>query len=124
MEKQTSIVDLLCGMDIPSTPTAEVKIKRLSELAGQDIRFTVKAISYNKLNEINRFDDEYDVNTVRLGVIEPNLTDQKLLDKFGAVTPNDLIKKMLLPGEIIALARGIEKISGFEKFSVEEIKKK
>lgn len=124
MEKQTSIVDLICGMDIPSAPTAEVKIKRLSELAGQDIRFTVKAISYNKLNEINRFDDEYDVNTVRLGVIEPNLTDQKLLDKFDAVTPNDLIKKMLLPGEIVAIARKVEKISGFEKFSVEEIKKK
>lgn len=124
MEKEMSIIDLLCGMDTPSAPTAEVKIKRLSELAKQEVVFKIKALSYDKISEANKFDDDYNINLVRMGTVEPSLKDEKLLSKFGAKTPNELLKKMLLPGEIAKIANKIGNLSGFEQCSVEEIKKK
>ena len=43
---------------------------------------------------------------------------------YGAATPTDLIKLMLLPGEIEDLGREIEQLSGYRTATLEVLKKK
>jgi hypothetical protein len=63
------------------------------------------------------------VHIVLAGVIEPNLKDKALMDKYKAPTPAELIKTMLLPGEIEDLSRAVERLSGYRSTTVEEVKK-
>ena len=44
------------------------------------------------------------------------------MDKFKVYTPKDLIRKILLAGEIVTLYNIIGELSGFDGGAVEEIK--
>jgi hypothetical protein len=68
--------------------------------------------------------DDLNVHILLAGTVEPNLKDSELLAKFHAETPAELVKKMLLIGEIEDLSRAVEKLSGYRETTVEEIKKK
>ena len=117
---------LLLGLTPPELPEKEIKIKRLSAVAGKPVIFRLRALPYAKVNEINKL-DETTVHIVLAGVVEPNLRDAALCEHYKAVTPAELVKKLLLPGEIEDVARAIESLSGYRGNSielVEEIKKK
>jgi len=122
------VMEALLAADIPSLPEKSVKLKRLSELTGQDIIFRLRALPYNRANEITRLNlEDTNVHIVLAGTVSPDLKDAKLLDKYGVPTPDEVLKKMLLPGEIEDLSREIEKLSGYRKTTietVEDIKKK
>lgn len=130
MEQKDNTLDLLLKMDIPSPQEKEVKIKRLSDLCGEPVIFKVKQLSYSRINEIreqHRFDGEISIFTVLAGSVSPNLKNPELLSKFKVPTPAELLKKMLLPGEIEDLDREIEYLCGYRYNTleeVEEIKKK
>ena len=64
------------------------------------------------------------VHIVLAGVISPDLKSEELKKKYNAVTPVELVKNMLLPGEIEDISREIEKLSGYRTTTIEEIKKK
>lgn len=118
-------LDLLLKAEIPNLPEKEYRLKRLSEICGGPVVFKLKALTYNRANDLMKEQmDELNVHIVLAGTIEPNLKDKELLAKYNAVTPAELIKKMLLPGEIEDLSRAIEKLSGYRLATVDEIKKK
>jgi len=118
-------LDLLLKADIPNLPEKEVKLKRLSTICGGPVIFKLRALPYARAAELIKTQPEdLNVHIVLAGVVEPNLKDTELLTKYNAPTPAELIKKMLLPGEIEDLSREIEKLSGYRTTTIEDIKKK
>ena len=128
--KQGSTLDLLLNMDIQAPREKDVKVKRLSELCGQDVVFRMKQLSYNRLHEVitqHRLDNEMSVFIVLAGTESPNWKDKALMDKYHAVTPAELVKKLLLPGEIEDLSNVVSDLCGYRYSTledVEEVKKK
>ena len=123
---QPSVLDLLLSGDIPNVekelPTAAYKIDRLSDLAGHDVVFKLKALPYGKVHDIERFTQDTEVHILLAGCVEPNLKDERLLEKFGGAAPADAVKKMLLAGEITDLAQVIERLSGYRRLTITEVK--
>lgn len=118
-------LDFLLKMDVPDLPTMQVKQKRLSEQAGGDVVLGLRALTYARSNEIRKFTgDDLNVHIVLAGVTSPDLKNPALMEKFDAATPAELVKKMLLPGEIEDLSRKIERLSGFRIDTLEDLKKK
>jgi hypothetical protein len=111
-------------------PSKEVEITRLSELTGDQVIFKLRGVDSDTLDSIRDMatkGDRYDilearVGTVVAGVVEPNLKEPTLIKHFGVVTPYDLVKKMLTPGESEALYEIISKLSGYDEGAVAEVK--
>lgn len=127
-----SLVDKLLQLDagkLAEKPIKEVELKRLSKVLGTKAIFKCQAIDGQAYADIQRRSigiskrgdicdiDIYEmqVMTVLEGVVEPSFKDKKLLEHFNALTPKDLIKKMLLPGEIAELHNVVNELSGYER---------
>jgi DNA-binding GntR family transcriptional regulator len=118
-------LELLLRAEIPDLPEKTYKLKRLSAIYGEPVVFKLRALPYNRAAEITKNQtEEMNVHIILAGTVEPNLKSSELLAKFNAVTPAELVKKMLLPGEIEDLSRAIEKLSGYREVTLVEIKKK
>lgn len=127
-------LDLLLQLDESKLkkPCKEVEMKRLSELTSERVIFKVEALTPEKMEEIQEMAmdesmeninvSELQMMTVLEGVKDPNFKTKELMDKFGVYTPKDLIRKILLPGEIITLYNIIGDLSGFDGSAVEEVK--
>jgi hypothetical protein len=103
----------------------DVKLKRLSRKGEEPVVFTLRSLSYNRVEDIKKISgDDGKLHIVLAGVKSPDLKNQELLDHYGAATPLDLIKLMLLPGEIEDLCREIEQLSGYRTATLEVLKKK
>ncbi|RJE48692.1 MULTISPECIES: XkdN-like protein [unclassified Dehalobacter] len=116
-------------------PIRKVEIPRLSALFGGQAVFTCQALSPSKYNEIQEAAADFtnsqiqgidmgevQMATVLAGVIEPNLKDKELMAHFKVPTPAELVKKLLLPGEIVMIFNVISEISGFGDDVIKEIK--
>lgn len=136
-----NIIDLLLAAEDSKfqRPSREVEIKRLSDVLGEKFVVKCEAISVDTYEEIQEqtmtIDDEGkpDVNfndmqlfTVMEGVVDDEgkklFFNKELQKKFGAPTPKELVRKLLLSGEISKLYNTISDLSGFGKKSVEEVK--
>lgn len=130
-----STLDLLLKLDeskIKEKPTRKVEIKRLSEVLGEKVVFTCQAISMNKMAEIQSMavdfqtqqvdTQEVQIMTVLAGIVDPDLKDKRLLEKFGAPTPKELLQKLLLSGEITRLYNVIAELSGYGPEAVANVK--
>lgn len=131
-------LDLLLKSDLSKVrrPIKVVEIKRLSDSLGESVLFKCEALDAEKFNEIqenalsiNEKGEFENINTSELqifsiieGVKEPNLKSKELMNMFGAPTPKELVKTLLLPGEISNLYNVISDLSGFTKDAVSEIK--
>ncbi len=103
----------------------KINIKRLSEELGEEVVFTIKHLSLDKINEIRESNSEdVTVHMVIEAVKEPNFKSKELMEKYDAITPVDLINKILLPGEIEEIYILLSKMNGYRKETIEEIKKK
>ncbi len=120
-------LDILLRPEIPNVlenlPTATYKIKRLCKLTGSDVTFTLRALPYGKVREIQDGSGDTTVKILLSGVVDPDLKAPALADRFGGVTPAETVKAMLLSGEIEDLTRAIESLSGYRRTTIEEIKK-
>ncbi len=117
-------LDILLNTELPDLPEKEFKIKRLSAICKEPVIFRLKALPYNRATEIIKSQPEdMNVHIVLAGTVEPNLKDKELLTKYSAVTPAEMVKKLLLPGEIEDISREIEKLSGYRTATLEELKK-
>lgn len=117
-------LDILLSLDIREKEEKQVKILRLSK-KDKPVIFTVKALGFNRVAEIkNMGSEEAVIHLLLAGVKDPDLKDQRLLDKYGAATPVEMVKRLLLPGEIDDIAREIELLSGYRKKTLEDFKKK
>ena len=118
-------VELLLATTLNNPPEKEYKIKRLSKESGGDIIFRLRALAFSHVAEVRAADSsEQSIRIILAGTVSPDLKSAELLSHYGAMTPADLLKKMLLPGEIDDLALRIERLSGYKATVVEEIKKK
>ncbi len=120
------VLDILLKSNIPKLPEKEIKLKRLSNEWGQDVIFSIRALTYNRVVEIKNLhsEDDMGIHIMLEGVIKPNLRDEELKRKYNAPTPVEMVKAMLLPGEIEDISRAIERLSGYRITTVEEVKKK
>ncbi len=133
-------LDLLLGGDINKIelPTKKVEITRLSKVYGAPFYVTLQAMTTNTYEELQDMavtirgkDVDIDTNLLHIfAVIEgtldengkPLFKNKELLKKTGAITPKELVKKILLSGEIVSLYGEISDISGFNDDSIKEIK--
>ena len=118
------VLDLLMGLDKAKLPEKKVKIKRLSKECGEPVVFSLRALPYNRVAEIKEASSEVmAIDILLAGATAPNLRDKALLEKHHAPTPAELVKSLLLPGEIEDLSREVERLSGYRTATLEEIKK-
>jgi len=127
-------LDLLLKLDQSKLkrPTREVEIKRLSDLTGEKVVFVCEALTADEMGgiqemvlDVKKQDvdvPEMQVLTVLAGVKEPNLKDKDLLGCYNVPTPKELLRKLLLPGEIAALYQTISDLSGYGEGAVREVK--
>ena len=86
--------------------------------------FSIRAINFNDVAEIKgRKNEDIPLSVILEGVVSPDLKNADLMKKYKAATPIDMLKELLLPGEIEDLSREIETLSGYRGSTVEEIKK-
>lgn len=127
-------LDLLLKLDQSKLkrPTREVEIKRLSDLTGEKVVFVCEALTADEMVGIQEMVldvkgqdvdvSELQVLAVLAGIKEPDLKEQKLLSYYNAPTPKELLRKLLLPGEIAALYNNISELSGYGDGAVQEVK--
>ncbi len=125
--KKTDLLELLLRPEVPNVqeqlPTAQYKMRRLSQLLGEDVVFRLRGLPYGKVQSI-RSSNSRDANLDILlaGCKVPDLKDIRLRERFGGATPEEMVKNLLLPGEIEDLARAIERLCGYRRVTIEEVK--
>lgn len=135
-----NVLDLLLGSDIGEIklPTSKIEITRLTELFGKPFVITCRALSPEKYEEVQEMaikvqgkDVDLDVNLLQLFVVMEGVVDEAgkpmfknpdLIAKFKAKTPKELVRKLLLSGEITSVYSEIAKLSGFGDEAVKEVK--
>lgn len=139
-KEAVNVLDLLLGSDIGEIklPTKTVEITRLTEVFGKPFILTCQALSPEKYEEVQDMavsvkgkDVDLDVSQLQLftvmeGVIgedgKPLFKSVELRFKFKVPTPKDVVRKILLSGEITAVYTEIAKLSGFGDGAVKEVK--
>ena len=127
-EKKVSVLDLLLRPELPDVrrvlPEKQVEVKRLTELAGEPVVFTLRALSYKEIRDIqDKRREDQAVSAVLYACKDPDWRDQRLLSAVsGAVTPLDVIQARLSPGEIDELYVEIQKLSGYINRTLREVK--
>lgn len=124
--REISAIDLLLRPDAPEVvrrrKTASFEVKRLSRDLGAPFVLELRGLSYNQYRDLQgSFNATLD--TVLEGVTSPNLRDPRLLERYSAATPVDLLKDIFLPGELSEIARQVEKLTGFRGDTLKEIQK-
>ncbi|RTE05489.1 phage tail assembly chaperone [Paenibacillus whitsoniae] len=129
----SNTLDLLLSIhpDKLKRPVMDIEIKRLSEAAGGKVLFSIQALTPDEEEEIRGIatSNDGDVDPVKTrifamlaGVKSPNLKDAKLLEKYGVITPKELVTKLLQPGEILQVYNKIMSLSGYGDDAVTELK--
>lgn len=139
-KEAVNILDLLLGSDIGEIklPTKEVEITRLSAVYGSPFVLKVKALTPERFEEIQDMsvkvkgkDADIDITLLQLfsvieGVVDdtgaPMFKNKELMKKFKASTPKELVRKLLLSGEIAKLYGEISDLSGFGDDAIKEVK--
>ena len=139
-KQAVNILDLLLGSDIGEIklPTKQVEISRLSNIYGSPFIVTCKALTPDKYEEVQDMavnvqskDVDLDLNLLQMFVViegvcdaeeNPMFKNKDLMTKFKVPTPKELVKKLLLSGEIASLYGEISELSGFGEDSISEVK--
>ena len=139
-KEAVNVLDLLLGSDIGEIklPTKDIEITRLSEVFGAPFILTCKALSPDKYEEVQDMavavkgkDVDLDVSLLQLfvvleGVVDPKgsplFKSKELMLKYKAQSPKELVRKILLSGEITSTYTVIARLSGFGDDAVKEVK--
>ena len=125
-EKPRDVLDIL--LELPGEAAREektIKMKRLSAVAGSDVLFRLRSLGYDRTAEIiKEHPDDMAVFDVLEGCVSPSFKAEALRRHYGAATPAELVKKMLLPGEIEDLYREVQRLSGYLQITYEAVEKK
>lgn len=111
----------------------EIEITRLSKMFGEKFCVTVQALDTELLAEITEDNTEYSKsgkakksNNYKIGlemvvnaVVEPDFRNAELLKHYSVATPNDLVAKLFLAGEIGKIAETVSELCGVEKSQAE-----
>ncbi len=123
----TDLLALLLRPELPNVqkdlPTARYNVKRLSEAVGENVVFTLRGLPYGKVQKLRESTaDDVPVRILLQGCVDPDLKDPMLKERFGGATPAETVKAMLLPGEIEDLSRAVERLCGYRRATIEEVK--
>lgn len=127
-EKNVSVLDVLLRGELPDVrkelPEKKVEVTRLSELCGAPVVFTLRALSYDEIRRLqDKPREEQAVTAVLYGCREPSWRDARLLDRErGTATPVDAVKARLTAGEIDELYMEIQKLSGYLRRTLADVK--
>lgn len=135
-------LDMLLGADIGTIklPTKQYELPRLSKALGAPFILTLRALSAEKWEEVQDMalkikGKEVDVDNNLLQtfiVMESTYEDEEatklffknkdLMAHYGAATPKELVKKILISGEIVNMYGEVSNLSGFGDDAVTEVK--
>lgn len=101
-------------------PRAQYEVKRLSRALGEPVVLELRALSYTRAQELRNLTEDVELHILMAGC--PELKDPALQNKFGGATPAETVKAMLLPGEIVELSRAVERLAGYRKSTIRELK--
>ena len=137
----SKITDLLLDADFEQIerPSKEVEIKRLSNIFGEKFTVLCKALTYDKYSEIqenciemNSKEPTFDLQKLQLELVFNGVFDaqdgtrlfsnKELQKKFKVPHGKELVKRLLLSGEISALADTITELTGYKEDLIEGIK--
>nr|WP_325212346.1 hypothetical protein [uncultured Oscillibacter sp.] len=127
-EKNASALDLLLRPELPDVrkvlPEKKVEVKRLSQLTGEPVVFTLRGLTYREIRDIqDKRREDQAVSAVLYGCKDPDFRDKRLLDpEKGVAAPLDAIKAKLTAGEIDELYIEIQKLSGYLQRTLAEVK--
>ncbi len=127
-KKDIDVVDKLLQLE-DEKATRTIYLKRL------DLALTIRPITTSELYELRRRckfknlrtgaettdDEKFQLGIIVTGTVSPNWKDERLLSKYNVLTGEDVVKKVLLPGEVVAVFEEIIDLSGFNE-EVEELK--
>lgn len=120
----SNLLDLLLRPELPDVvkdlPEKQVEVDRLSELVGEKAVFTLRGLPYGRVQELQRMDQEAEVHILLAGC--ETLRDPKLQARYGVPTPAEAVKRLLLPGEIADLSREVERLCGYRRRTISEVK--
>lgn len=125
-----SIIDLLLETDaekLQAKHSKNYEIKRLSKVLGEKFIITCYALTHEQvehIGEISKSNKDMKLNAVleACKIEGKRFNNKELMDKFGVVTPTDLLNKLFLPGELYEIYEIINTLSGYSKDAVREIK--
>ena len=135
-----NVLDLLLGADVGNIklPTKDFEVTRLSKAFGKPFILTCQALTPEKYEEVQDMavavkGKDVDIETSKLQIItvlegvigadgKPLFKNTDLRNTYKAATPLDLIRKILLSGEIVSIYTEIAKLSGFGEDAIKEIK--
>ena len=125
-EQTPSVLSLLLEVALPDVrrerPRKQYEVKRLSKVLGQPAVFTLQGLPYGRVHELQRLTEDLECHILLEGCIEPSFKDPALLAKYQAATALDVLQAMLLPGEIEDLSRAVERLCGYRRTTIEEVK--
>lgn len=129
IETSPSPIDVLLRQDTVLNVEQSLWMKRLG------VSWTVRSLTQDefeqisdraskrvKIDGVNRFRNTVDTPMsyrlmIYYGSVNPSLRDSRLYARWGIDEnkPDELIKAMLLPGEVVALSTFISEVSGFNE---------
>lgn len=117
--------DFLMEQDVAAQAQVEVTIapfpfpfvvKSITEAENKAIRKTCQKISFDKKTRQKQIETDTDLYNSRLVVaccVEPNFKDAALQGKYGVRGAEDLIDRLLKPGQYTDLLIAVQEINGF-----------
>lgn len=139
-KQAVNVLELLLGADAGEIklPKKDVEITRLSENFGAPFILTCKALAPDKFEEVQDMavsikgkDADIEVSLLQLLVVMEGVVDsadkllfknKDLMARYKAQTPKELVRKILLSGEIASVYSTISSLSGFGEDAVKEVK--
>lgn len=136
--KKEDFSAFMAGAAIQVEPVEFAVSKRFKGKDGESIKWKIVPFSAEVNDELIRehtkkvrlpngdrktsFDSaRYGIACVVRAVTYPNLNDAALQDSYGVVSAEDLVKKMLLPGELDDLQNAVAQALGFENDIADDI---
>lgn len=125
---ETEIINRLLASEIPEKTVSIVRLGipvTLKGLTGKEVfALRERCTERNKVKgrEVSRLDEEaFNVGLLALATVSPNWGNSALLQKFNASGKEEVIKRLLLAGELATLGDVVLDLSGFNE-ELDEVK--
>lgn len=114
----------------PAAVEEVVVSERFVDEAGKPIPWKVRALTEAENEQLRRASmqpqrkkgdapeiqpDEYLAKVTVASVVFPDLKDVELQQSYGVLGAEELLKKMLLPGEYARLVQKVQEVNGFDR---------
>ena len=122
----TALTEFLLANPVDTIEQEVVVSKRIKDAQGNLMKFKIKPmlneqyLGYQNQCTVPKKGGKIEFNTKRFNqlvilnhTVEPNFRNAELIQQASCATPEQLLNKMLLAGEIQVLSEQIRQISGF-----------